>query len=157
MHRHLVLLITLFSLMLALTVYGGWEEADSAYDRGDYAAAYREFKILAEQGDPRAQLRLATMYKHGEGVPQNYTEAVKWYREVAQLGDELSQAALGVMYFEGKGVPQDLVQAHMWFNLAAAQGLTVAASLRDQAAKRMTPAQITEAQRLAREWKPKSQ
>ncbi len=54
-------------------------------------------------------------------------------------------------------VPQDHVQAHLWFNLAAAQGNELASKNRDIIADNMTPAQINEAQRLAREWKPKKQ
>ena len=42
----------------------------------------------------------------------------------------------------------------MWYNLAAANGGNKGAELRDGLAKRMTPAQIAEAQKLAREWKP---
>ncbi len=42
--------------------------------------------------------------------------------------------------------------AHMWYSLAAAKGGKEAASSRDFVAKRMTPSQITEAQKLAREW-----
>jgi hypothetical protein len=43
----------------------------------------------------------------------------------------------------------------MWFSLAAAQGYPSAEDYMDTLAKKMTPAQIAEAQRLAREWKPK--
>ncbi|MGB8575646.1 MAG: SEL1-like repeat protein, partial [Pseudolabrys sp.] len=57
----------------------------------------------------------------------------------------------------GLGVPQDKVRAYMWFNLSAAQGREGAAAFRDLIARRMTPAQIAEAQRLAREWKPNMQ
>jgi len=59
------------------------------------------------------------------------------------------------MYRKGQGVPQDYVQAHMWVNLAATQGREDARKARDILAFQMTPAQIAEAQRLAREWKPK--
>jgi TPR repeat protein len=62
-----------------------------------------------------------------------------------------------VTYANGAGVPQDYVLAHMWFNLAARQGYPSAEDHRDTLAKKMTPAQIAEAQRLAREWKPKSE
>ena len=65
------------------------------------------------------------------------------------------QHNLGVMYAQGNGVPQDFVLAHMWTNLAAAQGHEGAKSGRDVLAKRMTSEQIAEAQRLAREWRPK--
>ena len=57
--------------------------------------------------------------------------------------------------FRGPGVPQDYVRAHMWFNLAAAPGYPGAAAKRDSIAANMTPAQIAEAQKLAREWQPK--
>jgi TPR repeat protein len=56
------------------------------------------------------------------------------------------------MYDAGEGVPLDYVLARMWFNLAAARGLEVAREYGDEFAKRMTPADIIEAQRLAREW-----
>ena len=61
---------------------------------------------------------------------------------------------------EGRGVPQDYVQAHMWFNLAASRTLPgkdrdFSVKNRDIVAGLMTPAQISEAQKLAREWKPK--
>ena len=44
------------------------------------------------------------------------------------------------------------MQTHMWFNLATAQGNANAAEKRDLIAEKMTPAQIAEAQRMAREW-----
>ena len=55
------------------------------------------------------------------------------------------------------GVPQDYVLAHMWFNLSAAQGDDPqAGKYRDALAGKMTADQLTEAQRLARAWKPLS-
>ncbi len=59
------------------------------------------------------------------------------------------------MYYEGEGVPQDYVLVHMWCNLSAAQGNKDGAELRDLITKLMTPTQVAEAQRLARDWKPK--
>jgi hypothetical protein len=43
----------------------------------------------------------------------------------------------------------------MWFNLAGASGEASAINNRDIVARKMTPDQIAEAQRRAREWKPK--
>jgi hypothetical protein len=54
-------------------------------------------------------------------------------------------------------VPQDFVQAHLWLTLSAARGNADAAKNRDLIASKMTPLQIAEAQKLAREWKPKRQ
>jgi len=59
------------------------------------------------------------------------------------------------MYEDGQGVTQDYVQAHMWYILAAAKDWESAGNIRDRLAEKMTPVQIAEAQRLAREWKPK--
>ena len=57
------------------------------------------------------------------------------------------------MYRHGHGVTQDYVQAHMWFNLAAAQGNKQAVKNRDIVAKRMTPADVSKAQRRAAKWR----
>ena len=127
-----------------------------AIDRGDYATALKEWRPLAEQGEARAQTNLGVMYRLGEGVPQDNTEAVRWYRRAAEQGHTKAQFKLGAMYFMGRGVPQDDVQAHMWLNLAAAPGNELARKIRDNLAEKMPPAQLAEAQRLAREWTPKS-
>jgi TPR repeat protein len=79
---------------------------------------------------------------------------VKWYRLAAEQGDAFAQMMLGIMYYKGKGVPQDYILSHMWLNLATSQGREEAKQSREKVAKSMTPAQIAEAQRLAREWKP---
>jgi TPR repeat protein len=73
----------------------------------------------------------------------------------ADQGEAVAQTKIGIMYDDGQGVPHDFVQAHKWYTLAATNGDKPAAELRDALAKQMTPAQIAEAQRLAREWKPK--
>ncbi|MGC2409404.1 MAG: tetratricopeptide repeat protein [Methyloceanibacter sp.] len=100
---------------------------------------------------------LADMYKTGDGVPQDYAEAAKWLRIGAEAGAASSQFDLAEMYRDGLGVPQDYVAAHMWFNLAAAPKFWSyrAGVERDSLAAKMTNGQINEAQRLAREWRPK--
>ena len=70
----------------------------------------------------------------------------------AVQGDADAQYNLGYMYYNSEGVPEDYVLAYMWFNLAAAQGAEDAVGNRDFVAGLMTPADISEAQRLAREW-----
>ena len=85
----------------------------------------------------------------------DYATALKEYRPLAEQGHAAAQYNLGLMYANGKGVPQDYVQAHMWFNIAAAQDNENAREQRDIVAKRITPAQVAEAQALAREWMEK--
>ncbi len=133
------------------------QDGVAAYERGDYATALREWRPFARQGDADAQFNLGIMYYFGQGVLQDYAEAVKWYRLAAEQGYADAQNNLGLKYDLGQGVPQDYVQAHLWYNLAAAQGNELASKNRDIVADRMTPAQIAEAQRLARDWKPEKQ
>jgi TPR repeat protein len=66
------------------------------------------------------------------------------------------------MYYSGRGALQDYVQAYKWANLAAAripaletEHRAMAVKLRDEVTERMTPEEIAEAQRLARQWRPK--
>ena len=88
---------------------------------------------------------------------RDYATAVRLNRPLAEQGNANAQCNLGTFYDNGLGVPQDKVRAYMWFSLSAAQGREGAAALRDLIARRMTPAQIAEAQKLAREWKSNPQ
>lgn len=121
----------------------------------DYAEAVKWFRKAAEQGHVRGEFNLGVMYRRGNGVKQDNAEAVKWYYKAAERGLAEAQLNLGGMYAEGQGVPQDYVEAYKWLDLAAASGDLTAKKNRDITAAQMTPAQIAEAQRLAREWKPK--
>src|SRR5712672_2222585 len=123
----------------------------------DDAAAVIWFRKAADQGDAVAQYLLGDQYAKGEGAPQDYAEAMIWFRKAAEQGHPVAKLYLGVMYAEGRGVPQDYVRAHMWFSLSAAQGDQRAVKTLEMAERRMTPAQINEAQKLARDWKPATQ
>ena len=85
---------------------------------------------------------------------------IEQLRLAAEQGNAAAQYNLGVMYNNGRGVPQDYVQAHKWLNLAASRTTPEKAEdyrpARDEVAEQMTTSQIAEAQRLAREWQPKT-
>ena len=132
-----------------------------AYSRGrgvpeGYAESFKWYLKAAEQGHAEAQWVIGQKYHSGLGVPQDYTEAAKWYRKAAEQGDADAQHFLGLMYYIGDGVPHDYVQAHKWYNLAASKSegrnRKSLVRIRGLAAKNMTREQISEAQRLAREW-----
>lgn len=91
----------------------------SSYAAGDFQAAFRELKPLAEQGNAFAQINLGVMYENGEGVPQDYVEAVRWYTLAAKQGNAWVRFNLGVLHENGEGVPQDYVEAARWYRLAA--------------------------------------
>ncbi len=73
----------------------------------------------------------------------------------AEQGKAVAQYNLGALCGNGLGVPKDCVQALTWLILAAAQGNKEASDARDKLAQEMASSQIEEAERLAREWKPK--
>jgi hypothetical protein len=154
LHRLKQALATIVLLASAPAAAGPLQEAVAAYSKADYVTALRLWRPLADQGDVLAESYLGRMYFLGRGVPQDYAEAMKWYRLAADQGERRAQANLGLMYDKGLGVDKDHVRAHMWLNLAAAQGDKLSGKYRDAIAReRMTPAQIAEAQKLAREWK----
>jgi TPR repeat protein len=113
--------LTILAILITSLAHADFKAGQDAYDRKDYATAFKEWQPLAEEGDALAQYNL------------------------------------GVMYANGQGVPQDYIQASMWVNLAAAQGQEEAVKGREILTKEMTPEQIAEAQRLAREWQAQHQ
>ncbi|MGI9465303.1 MAG: tetratricopeptide repeat protein [Aestuariivirgaceae bacterium] len=118
----------------------------------DFNTSVSWFTKAARQGDARSQAQLGIMYENGQGVPQDFGAAAQWFTRAADKGYSLAQNSLGLMYAIGQGVQQDFSRAHMWLNLAAAQQYQGAQENRDEVAKRMTTDQITEAQRMARQW-----
>jgi uncharacterized protein len=151
----MVVLLTLPAIS-GPAVAGPIDDAEAAYGRSDYATALPLLRLLADQGNATAQYRLGHLYDDGTGVTQDYVQALRWYRLAADQGIAAAQFGLGTIYENGQSVPQNFVLAHMWFNLSASQGNKAAALNRDELAISMSPAQITEAQKMAREWKPKS-
>ncbi len=81
----------------------------------------------------------------------DFATAPKELTPLAEQGNAFAQSNLGVMYATGKGVPQDYIHAHMWWNIAASSGDEYAAEDRDIVARKMTSADISAAQKLARE------
>jgi hypothetical protein len=148
--------LVLSIVCLAMPAWADFKAGMDAYSRGDYATALREWRPLAEQGNASAQFSLGLSYENGDGVPRDYTKARQWYEKAAAQGDAKSQLYLGLQSVFGQGGPVDLAQAHMWYSLAAGNGHAGAAVYRDELARQMTPAQIAEAHKRAREWKPKT-
>ena len=117
-------------------------------------------KERAAAGDPEAQFSLGKNYESGRsGLKKDYAEAANWYRKSAEQGNVYAAASLGILYHSGKGLPHDDVQAEMWFLISVERvpkdDRDTITEMRDSVARHLTPEQLTEAKRLAREWKPK--
>lgn len=122
----------------------------------NYKAAIIWYRKAAEQGDSEAQFHLGIMHYNGHGVKRDLKSAARWYLKAADQGYAGAQNNLGSLFSKGEGVPQDYVAAHMWFNLAASnsdgEDRDIAAANREIISRKMTPTQIAEAQKQAREW-----
>ena len=147
------------SLLMALSIVfssssvwaGDFEDGMVAYEKKDFGTAFKKFNMAASQHKSKAQFYVGYMYDSGQGVVQDYAEAARWYRLAAAQGDSDAQWYLGNMYFSGQGILQNYTMAHKWFNLSAINGDSDAIQLRNAVAAKMTPQQIAEAQKLARE------
>jgi TPR repeat protein len=126
--KKILLLPVLSILLFCAPALAEFAKGFDAYQNKDYAAALKEWKPLAEQGDAGAQYSLGWMYDNGLGVFQYYKAAVKWYRLAAEQGDARAQYNLGLKYDNGLGVIQDYKAAVKWYGLAAEQGYAVAQS-----------------------------
>ena len=119
----------------------------------NYVEAVKLYRSAAEQGLVEAQGALGVSYADGEGVSQDYMEAVKWFRLAADQGGADAQGVLALMYLHGKGVQQDFVEAYARFTVALANGNTLPATVRnrDIAHSHLTPQQLSQGQKRARE------
>jgi len=136
--------------------------AAGAYERKDFAAALAVWRPLAEAGNAEAQTLLGAMYWSGEGVLRDHKQAAYWYLRAAEKGYARAQNDIGFMYGLGEGIPpRDSVQAYKWLSLAIRNYTAKNQDRRDQAVKdlaavraRMTPAQVADAERQIRDFKP---
>jgi len=84
-----IIALTLLSLML-LSLTGAQaqdlKKGLKAYKSGDYATAIKEWRRLAEAGDPGAQYNLCFNYVQGKGVARNLVQAYFWFELAARRG-----------------------------------------------------------------------
>ena len=165
-------------LLLAALIVGGCSNSGKSM--------FQETLTRAEDGDAKSQWYLGVMYETGTEVSKDYKKATKWLSLAANQGFAPAQFNLALNYDLGYGVPQDYVKAHKWLSLAATQGHNMAIMIlapsvsyveahkswnlvatqgysstvmtREwEVAKKMNTSQIQEAQKLAREFKPKKE
>jgi TPR repeat protein len=89
-----------------------------AYSRGDYLPAIRLFRPLAEQGNPKAQTRIGTMYRKGEGMTSSPARAFMWFSLAARRGD--AKAKAGLREISRTMTPAEMSQAQAMAQACAA-------------------------------------
>jgi TPR repeat protein len=124
----------------------------SAFNGGDFAAAMRLWRPLADRNDPRSQAGIGFMYHRGLGVKTDDVQAAFWLRKAAEQGQAEGQMMLGNLYYFGHGVPQSYAAAYAWCELAQDNGQAEAQGCRDAALESLSEdAQLREAFRMVRE------
>ena len=91
-------------------------------------------------------------------MPRDIPEGVNRTWKAAEQEFGPAQNALGLCCSKGNGVPKDYVEPYKWFDLAAAKGGQLTDDARvsiAMAEQYLTPEQVAQAQRLAREFKPR--
>lgn len=95
------------------------ERGTNAYKNHDYETAFKNFRPLAEQGNPKAQFLLAGLYVGGQGVNRDEKQAFNWATKSATQGYLDAQYLLSLMYVNGLGVSTDGYKSAYWLTKAA--------------------------------------
>ena len=111
-----------------------------AWERGDFAAAVKEWRPVADKGDADAQFNLGQAYRMGRGVPADARIAQSWYQKAAAQGHDRAGGNLGLMLYEsGKRR-----EALPWIRKAADQG--------DARAQYVMGIELTNGDLIAKDW-----
>jgi len=116
------ILVAMLALCAAGNALAGFDEANAAYAKQDYATAIKQLTPLAQAGNAKSQALLGVMYEKGQGVTQDDTKAARLYQSAADQGDAVALAHLGEMYETGRGVGEDKMAAFVLYLMAADQG-----------------------------------
>lgn len=115
-------------LGVVLTALAPYTVADfksglDAANRGDFNAAQKEWKALAQKGDAESQYNLGALLLSGKLGQQDPKKAVAWIEKAANQGHVEAANALGMLYHTGsKEFAQDFKKAYKYFLVAAKKG-----------------------------------
>jgi len=126
-----------------------YRQAMNLAGKRDFTGAAGLFRQAADKGNRQAQYQLGLLYARGDGVKKDFSEARKWLRRAAMQGHPKAQFYLGQMYAFGDGGKQDNVKATMWFWLATTLGDRYAKDSLRVLTGKITPRELSEAERLA--------
>src|SRR5258705_13692572 len=74
----------------------------TAFNTGEYAAAFETWRPLAERGEPRSEAGIGFMYYRGMGVVADDHEAAIWLSRAAEQGQAEGQLMLGILFYYGR-------------------------------------------------------
>lgn len=122
----------------------------AAYNRGDFAMAYRLLRAEADRGDLDGEAYLGLLYARGQGVAMDDLEALRLYTLSAKQGNGEGLNNVGYKYAFGTGIPVNINEAIRFFCAAITHGnppgMNNLAVLLDQG--KGVPRNLTEARNL---------
>ena len=111
------------SLYAAGVRAGSFDDGYQAYQRGEFAAARRIWRELAEAGEPRAQYNLGILYDEGRGVAVDREKARQWWRKAAAQDLPRALYNLATSYLFGVEAEDDHAEGLKFMSRAAMLGL----------------------------------
>lgn len=120
-------LVAVGILALASTAGADYKECRQAYrdkswDQAFQACHAEAVKADKGEGNKRALLRVAYLYRDGRGTGRDYKEAMRWFRKAADRGSGNAMSAIGYLYGKGWGVPRDDEAKLSWYKKSAETG-----------------------------------
>jgi len=106
------------ALLASGALWGDGAAGIAAFKKGDYQAAFREWKAAADKGQPEAQYDLGLLYAKGLGVQRDLQVAQQWYEAAAAQGNAQAEYSLAQMYAQGWGIPANEASTLRWMEMA---------------------------------------
>lgn len=72
---------------------------DVEFEHGNYVEAMHWYMLAAEQGNPKAQASVGTLYRAGLGVNRNCSRAREWFLRASNQGDPVA-----IHFLENEGL-----------------------------------------------------
>ncbi len=141
------------SQVAELYYYGVGVTFDGAEVERDIVEAVRWSLAAADLNDPGGRYVLGLIYLYAtkfDGTLNDLEKGVALFRQAAEQGHFRAQNRLASVYRHGNGVPKDLVTAYMWAKLG--ERAPELSSIVWKLTPEMTPEQIAEGEKRAREW-----
>lgn len=132
---------------------------DRINNKATHSETQQIYRTSADAGFAGAQNNLGDMYELGEGIPKNKEFAVYWYTRAAERGEPTAYLSLSTILSDASTDEEVLIEALKYallamFKLPEGLNMLIAEGTARKILAMLTPASITRAKELARNWDP---
>jgi TPR repeat protein len=124
--RRLLIIVFAFAAVSSPSAADQADRCNEPINDGDDAAAIKCLQPLADAGNAKAEMLLASVYGTVNLPAHDPDKSAYWTRKAAERGDVDAQLSAGYLYRQGEGVPKDLTESLRWFRAAADHGSQIA-------------------------------